>query len=109
MGGPKSAISLGRLRSCVGSRGNTGANTLHNSLELPLHMALMATWEITISCRDGSRLHFSERRGNAPQKGEIVQTADAGQIIKARIDACHKKPPIGGTSPVFFKVLASEI
>ena len=77
--------------------------------ELPLHMALMATWEITITCRDGSRLRFSERRGSAPQKGEIFETAGAGQIIKARIDDCHKKPAIGRAFPVFFKVLASEI
>jgi hypothetical protein len=72
-------------------------------------MALMATWEITITCRDGSRLRFSERRGSAPQKGEIFETAGAGQIIKARIDDCHKKPAIGRAFPVFFKVLASEI
>jgi hypothetical protein len=44
-----------------------------------------------------------------PKKGEIIEAADAGKIIKARIDACHKNPPIGGSSPVFFKVLASEI
>jgi hypothetical protein len=46
-------------------------------------MALMATWEITITCRDGSRLRFSERL--APLKGDIFATADTGQIIKARI------------------------
>jgi hypothetical protein len=57
-----------------------------------LPMARMARWQITITCRDGSRLRFSELRRSAPKKGEIVQTADAGQIIKARIDACHKKP-----------------
>jgi hypothetical protein len=72
-------------------------------------MARMATWQITITCRDGSRLRFSELRRSAPKKGEIVQTADAGQTIKARIDACHKKPPVGGTSPVFFQVMATEI
>ena len=64
-------------------------------------MALMATWEITITCRDGSRLRFSERRRSAPKKGEIVQTADAGQTIKARIDACHKKPPAGDFARLF--------
>jgi len=48
-------------------------------------------------------------RGHVPKKGEIIEAADAGKIIKARIDACHKNPPIGGSSPVFFKVLASEI
>jgi hypothetical protein len=48
-------------------------------------------------------------RGHAPKKGEIIETADAGKIIKARIDDYYKNPPIGGTSPVFFKVLASEV
>jgi hypothetical protein len=50
-------------------------------------MALMATWEITITCRDGSRLRFSELRAYAPKKGEIIETADAGKILKAKIDA----------------------
>ena len=72
-------------------------------------LARRLTWEITITCRDGSRLRLSELRGHVPKKGEIIEAADAGKIIKARIDACHKNPPIGGSSPVFFKVLASEI
>jgi hypothetical protein len=63
------------------------AAILPASLELPLHMALMAMWEITITCRDSSRLRFSEFRSRAPQKGEIVEMADAGTTIKARIDA----------------------
>ena len=37
------------------------------------------------------------------------ETADAGKTIKAKIDAYHKNPPIRVTSPVFFKVLASEV
>jgi hypothetical protein len=56
----------------------------------------MATWEITITSHDGSRLRFSELRGHAPREGEIIETADAGKIIKAKIDACHKNPPTGG-------------
>jgi hypothetical protein len=51
---------------------------------LPYAGALMPTWEITITY--GSRLRFSELRGHAPKKGEIIETADAGKIIKARID-----------------------
>jgi hypothetical protein len=62
-------------------------------------MALMATWEITITCRDGSRPRFSALRGSAPQMGGIVEMADAGQTIKATIDACHKKPPMGVPPP----------
>ena len=69
----------------------------------------MPTWQITITCREGSRLRFSDLRGYAPKKGEIIETVDAGKIIKARIDAYYKNPPTGGTSPVFFKVLASEV
>jgi hypothetical protein len=44
-------------------------------------------WEITITCHDGTRLRLSEWRDAAPQKGEVVETVDTGQIIKARIDA----------------------
>ena len=68
-----------------------------------------ATWEITIKCRDGSRLRFSERKTSAPENGEIVQTADAGQIIKARIDASHEEPLKGGYASVCFQVMATEI
>jgi hypothetical protein len=68
-----------------------------------------ATWEITIRCRDGSRLRFSEHRTSAPENGEIVQTADAGQIIMARIDAWHEEPPKGGYATVCFQVMATAI
>jgi hypothetical protein len=70
-------------------------------------MALMATWEITITCRDGSRLRFSELRGHAPKRGEIIETADAGKIIKAKIDA-YREDRSTGSRPSFFQVLASE-
>jgi hypothetical protein len=68
----------------------------------------MAMWEITITCRDGSRLRFSERRDTAPRKGEIVQTVDARQTIKARIDAYREEKP-SGWRPPFFQVTATEI
>ena len=70
-------------------------------------MALMAMWEITITCRDGSRLRFSELRGHAPKKGEIFE-ADVGQIIKARIDAYREENP-SGWRPPFFQVMATEL
>ena len=70
-------------------------------------MALMATWQITITCRDGSRLRFSELRGHAPKKGEIIETADAGKIIKAKIDAYREEQSTGLRRP-FFQVMASE-
>jgi hypothetical protein len=65
-------------------------------------------WEITITCRDGSRLRFSERKDSTPQKGEIFETADGGQIIKATIDAYHEEKP-SGWRPPFFQVTATEI
>jgi len=68
----------------------------------------MATWEITIICRDGSRLRFSELRGNVPKKGEIIETADAGKIIKARIDVYREERQAGGRPP-FFQVTATEL
>jgi hypothetical protein len=70
-------------------------------------MALMAMWEITITCRDGSRLRFTEQRGDPPQKGEIFE-ADVGQKIKARIDAYREENP-SGWRPPFFQVTATEI
>jgi hypothetical protein len=68
----------------------------------------MAMWEITITCRDGSRLRLSERRDHAPLKGDIFATADSGQIIKARIDAYHEEKP-SGSRPPFLQVTATEI
>jgi hypothetical protein len=70
-------------------------------------MALMAMWEITIARRDGSRLRFSELRGHAPKKGEIIETADAGKTIKAKIDA-YREEQSTGSRPPFFQVMASE-
>ena len=67
-----------------------------------------ATWEITITCRDASRLRFSELRNHAPQKGEIVQTVGGGPIIKAKIESFHEQPK-AGAGPALFQVIATEI
>jgi len=32
-----------------------------------------------------------------------------GQIIKARIDTCHEGPSKGGSVPIRFQVIATEI
>jgi hypothetical protein len=70
----------------------------------------MAMWEITITCRDGSRLRLSERRDHALLKGDIFATADTGQIIKARIDAYHEEHRVArGSRPPFLQVTATEI
>ena len=68
----------------------------------------MATWEITITCRDGSRLRLSDRIDHAPLKGEIFDTADIGQTVKARIDAYRQERP-GASRPPFYQVTATEI
>jgi hypothetical protein len=68
----------------------------------------MAMWEITISCRDGSRLRFTEQRDAEPQKGNIVETEDSGQTIRAVIDACREEK-VGGSRPPFFQVTATEV
>jgi hypothetical protein len=47
-------------------------------------------------------------RDHAPLKGDIFDTADTGQIIKARIDACREEKPNGWGHP-FFQVTAIEI
>jgi hypothetical protein len=74
------------------------------------HVALMATWEIIITCQDGSRLRFSELRGLAPKKDKIIETADAGKMIKGRIDAYRKERQAGGGSrSPFFKVTTIKI
>jgi hypothetical protein len=70
-------------------------------------MVLVATWEITITCRDGSQLRFSELRGHVPKTGEIIETADAGKILKAKIDA-YREERWTGSRPPFFQVMASE-
>jgi hypothetical protein len=65
-------------------------------------------WEITISCRDGSRLRFTEQRDAEPQKGNIVEIEDSGQIIRARIDTCREER-VGSSRPPFFQVTATEV
>jgi hypothetical protein len=56
----------------------------------------MAMCEITIT-----RLHFSDQRDGAPLKSDIFDTADTGQIIKARIDTCREEKPNGWGHPFF--------
>jgi hypothetical protein len=78
------------------------------STQRPQFWASMGMWEITITCRDGSRLRLSERRDHAPVKGGIFDTADTGQIVKARINTYHEEKP-SGSRPPFFQVTATEI
>jgi hypothetical protein len=68
--------------------------------------ALMATWEITITRGDGSRLRFTEQRGDPPQKGDVFEV-DVGQINKARIETYREERP-GGSRASFFQVAATE-
>jgi hypothetical protein len=66
-----------------------------------LHWLLMAMWEMTITCHDGTRLRLSEWRDPAPQKGDVVETLDTGQTIKARIDSWREEKVGGSRSPFF--------
>jgi hypothetical protein len=43
-----------------------------------------------------------------PRRGDIFETADTGQIVKARIDAHREEKPNGWGHP-FFQVTATEI
>jgi hypothetical protein len=62
-----------------------------------LHWVLMAMWEMTITCHDGTRLRLSEWRDPAPQKDEV-----AGQTIKVTIDSWREEK-VGGSRPFFFR------
>ncbi len=68
----------------------------------------MAMWEITITCRDATRLRLSERRDPVPLEGDIFETADTGQIIRARVDA-YRMEKVGSSRPPFFQVTATEV
>jgi hypothetical protein len=48
------------------------------------------------------------RKDPAPQQGDIVETLDAGPIIKARIDACREEK-VGGSRPPLLQVTATEV
>jgi hypothetical protein len=50
---------------------------------------------------------LSDLRGHAPKKGDIIETPDAGKIIKAKIDA-YREEQSTGSRPPFFQVMASE-
>ena len=45
----------------------------------------------------------------AKASGAIIETADAGKIIKARIEAYREEKQPGGSRPPFFQVVAIEI
>jgi hypothetical protein len=102
--------SIPRLRLYVSTSDQSRSDAPPLPAARPNHLRLasMTTWEITITCRDGSRLRLSERRDHAPLEGAIFDTADTGQIIKARIDACREEKPNGWGNP-FFHVTAIEI
>ncbi len=43
-----------------------------------------------------------------PLKGDILETADTGQIVKARVDA-YRMEKVGSSRPPFFQVTATEV
>ena len=53
-------------------------------------MRVEAAWQVTVTRRDGSVHHYTERRGRHPEIGEVIEIRDAiGRPFIARIDAVH--------------------
>ena len=62
---------------------------------------------LAITCHDGTRLRLSELRDPAPQKGDVVETLDTGQISQDRTPRREEK--VGGSRPPLFQVTLTEI
>ena len=67
--------------------------------QIGLHWVVMAMWEMTITCHDGTRLRLSELRDPGPQNGDVVETLDTGQI---RQNYFLREEKVGGSRPPFF-------
>ena len=60
-------------------------------------MRVEAAWQVTVTRRDGSVHHYTERRGRHPEIGEVIEIRDAiGPPLIARIDAIHQDPQAPG-------------
>jgi hypothetical protein len=70
-------------------------------------MALMAMWEITITCRDGSRLRFTEQRGDPPQKGEIFE-ADVTDLTEHDAAFLAGWPAIERRKPITVRTMNGD-
>jgi hypothetical protein len=57
-------------------------------------MVVSGTWNITITRLDKSRMaSYSERRGQWPRKGEILEKVVAERLIKAEIASFQPTTP----------------
>lgn len=57
-------------------------------------MTVMGTWQVRVTRRDGSEHRYTEHKGRAPQRHEVIETTDAaGDVLRARIDGFSHTPP----------------
>jgi hypothetical protein len=70
-------------------------------------MAVLGTWNVMITRRDGSEYADTILRGHAPQRGEVVKVKTAGQPLQARIDVVIHFLP-SATGPGIWRVSATE-
>jgi hypothetical protein len=71
-------------------------------------MTTIGTWAVTIVRLDKSKLPYSEQYGRAPVKGEILEKAVGGKLIKAQIETFHhEKPKLAGLG--IWTIEATEI
>jgi hypothetical protein len=73
--------------------------------ELP--MVVSGTWKITITLLNKAKMPtYSERRGQWPRKGEILEKVVAGRLIKAEIETFQ---PSTLAAPSIWTIEATEI
>jgi hypothetical protein len=70
-------------------------------------MAVIGTWNVIVTRRDGSQYFGTVFRGNAPQLGEVVAVKAAGRQLQARIDALIHFLPCA-TGPGIWRLGATE-
>ena len=64
-------------------------------------------WEITITCRDATRLRLSERRDPVPLEGDIFETADTGCIARMGWPQSKRKDQVDAAAGAFNKLIAA--
>ena len=74
----------------------------------PKPMAVLGTWNVIITRRDGSEYAVTILRGHAPQRGEVIDVKTAGQALQARVDTVIHFLP-SATGPGIWRVSATEI
>ena len=71
-------------------------------------MTAVGTSNVTITRLDRSKLKYSEQRGRAPTKGEILERVVDGMLIKAQVESVHhERPKVAGVG--IWTIEATEI